>query len=65
VLYCHGRIWWRRDGTERDLSGILVVDDHAVIAKACGHVFESIGIERIISAQDVDSGRRQKDALIR
>jgi two-component system, NarL family, invasion response regulator UvrY len=38
------------------LSGVLVVDDHPVIAKACGHVFESLGIENVISAGDVDSG---------
>jgi two-component system, NarL family, invasion response regulator UvrY len=38
------------------LSGVLVVDDHPVIAKACGHVFEALGIENIISAGDVDSG---------
>jgi two-component system, NarL family, invasion response regulator UvrY len=38
------------------LSGILVVDDHPVIAKACGLVLEPIGIEKIISAYDVDTG---------
>ena len=38
------------------MSGVLVVDDHPVIAKACGHVFESLGIENIVSAGDIDSG---------
>jgi DNA-binding NarL/FixJ family response regulator len=38
------------------LSGILVVDDHPVIAMACGHVFESAGIKDIISADNIDSG---------
>ena len=38
------------------MSGILVVDDHPVIAKACGLVLEPIGIEKIISAHDVDTG---------
>jgi DNA-binding NarL/FixJ family response regulator len=41
---------------EQDLSGILIVDDHPVIARACGHVFESIGIENVIAAGDVESG---------
>jgi two-component system invasion response regulator UvrY len=36
--------------------GILVVDDHPIIAKACGLVLEPIGIEKIISACDVDTG---------
>jgi two-component system, NarL family, invasion response regulator UvrY len=39
-----------------DLTGILVVDDHPVIAKACGLVLEPIGIEKIISAHDADTG---------
>lgn len=38
------------------MAGILVVDDHPVIAKACGLVLEPIGIETIISACDVDTG---------
>jgi two-component system, NarL family, invasion response regulator UvrY len=38
------------------LGGILVVDDHPVIAKACGLVLEPIGIEKIISAYDADTG---------
>jgi two-component system, NarL family, invasion response regulator UvrY len=38
------------------LSGVLLVDDHPVIAKACGHVFETIGIEKIVSVRDVASG---------
>jgi DNA-binding NarL/FixJ family response regulator len=38
------------------LSGVLVVDDHPIIAKACGHAFESLGIEEIIAAGDIDSG---------
>jgi|KBSMisStaDraftv2_1062788.scaffolds.fasta_scaffold327472_1 two-component system invasion response regulator UvrY len=41
---------------ERPLSGILVVDDHPVIAKACGLVLEPIGIEKIISAHDANTG---------
>ncbi len=38
------------------MSGILVVDDHPVIAKACGLVLEPLGVEKIISAYDVDTG---------
>jgi two-component system invasion response regulator UvrY len=38
------------------LSGILVVDDHPVIAKACGIVLEPIGADKIISARDVNTG---------
>jgi two-component system invasion response regulator UvrY len=38
------------------LTGILVVDDHPVIAKACGLVLEPIGMGKIISAYDVDTG---------
>jgi DNA-binding NarL/FixJ family response regulator len=38
------------------LSGILVVDDHPVIAKACGVVLEPLGIEKIISACDANTG---------
>jgi two-component system, NarL family, invasion response regulator UvrY len=38
------------------LSGILVVDDHPVIARACGLVLEPVGIEKIISAHDADTG---------
>jgi two-component system invasion response regulator UvrY len=38
------------------LAGILVVDDHPVIARACGLVLEPIGIEKVISAYDVDTG---------
>jgi DNA-binding NarL/FixJ family response regulator len=38
------------------LGGILVVDDHPVIAKACGLVLEPAGIEKIISAHDVETG---------
>jgi two-component system, NarL family, invasion response regulator UvrY len=41
---------------ESTLSGILVVDDHPVIAKACGLVLEPIGAEKIISAHDADTG---------
>ena len=35
-----------------------MVDDHPVIAKACGLVLEPIGIEKIISAHDADAGYR-------
>jgi DNA-binding NarL/FixJ family response regulator len=45
-------------GKERDLSGVLVVDDHPVVAKACGYVLESMGIEKVVSAGDVESGFR-------
>jgi len=38
------------------LSGILVVDDHPVIATACGALLEPIGIEKIISARDANTG---------
>jgi two-component system invasion response regulator UvrY len=38
------------------LSGILVIDDHPIIAKACGLVLEPLGIEKIISAGDADAG---------
>jgi DNA-binding NarL/FixJ family response regulator len=38
------------------MSGILVVDDHPVIAKACGVVLDPIWIEKIFSAFDVDTG---------
>lgn len=38
------------------MSGILVVDDRPIIAKACGLVLEPIGIEKIVSAFDVDTG---------
>jgi two-component system, NarL family, invasion response regulator UvrY len=38
------------------LSGILVVDDHPVIARACGLVLEPVGIETIIPAYDADAG---------
>jgi DNA-binding NarL/FixJ family response regulator len=41
---------------ERELSGVLIVDDHPVVAKACGHVLESMGLEKVISAGDVESG---------
>jgi DNA-binding NarL/FixJ family response regulator len=40
------------------LSGVLIVDDHPVVARACGHVLESMGIENVISAGDVESGFR-------
>jgi two-component system, NarL family, invasion response regulator UvrY len=40
------------------LAGILVVDDHPVIAKACGLVLEPVGIGKAISACDVDTGYR-------
>jgi DNA-binding NarL/FixJ family response regulator len=40
------------------MGSILVVDDHPAIAKACGYVFESIGISDTISAHDVESGFR-------
>jgi DNA-binding NarL/FixJ family response regulator len=40
------------------LSGILVVDDHPIIAKACRVVLETIGVEKIISASTVDAGYR-------
>jgi DNA-binding NarL/FixJ family response regulator len=43
---------WRRS----ILSGILVIDDHPIIAKACGLVLEAAGIEGIISAGDADAG---------
>jgi DNA-binding NarL/FixJ family response regulator len=38
------------------LSGILVVDDHPLIAKACGIVLEPVGVEKVISAHDVNAG---------
>jgi DNA-binding NarL/FixJ family response regulator len=38
------------------MSRILVVDDHPIIAKACGSVFESIGVEDTVAAHDVESG---------
>jgi two-component system, NarL family, invasion response regulator UvrY len=38
------------------LSGILVVDDHPVIARACGLVLEPVGIEAIIPAYDAEAG---------
>jgi two-component system, NarL family, invasion response regulator UvrY len=38
------------------LGGVLVVDDHPVIAKACGLVLEPIGIGKVISAHDADTG---------
>ena len=38
------------------MSGILVVDDHPVIVKACGLVLEPIGIEKVISAHDANTG---------
>jgi len=38
------------------LSGILVVDDHPVIARACGLVLEPIGIVKIISAHTAEAG---------
>jgi DNA-binding NarL/FixJ family response regulator len=40
------------------LSGILVVDDHPVIARACGLVLEPIGVETIIPAYDAETGYR-------
>lgn len=40
------------------MSSILVVDDHPVVANACGLVFESIGIKNILSANDIESGFR-------
>ena len=40
------------------MSGVLIVDDHPVVAKACSHVLESLGIEKVISAGDVESGFR-------
>lgn len=40
------------------MSGVLVVDDHPVVAKACSHVLESMGIEKVIAAVDVESGFR-------
>jgi DNA-binding NarL/FixJ family response regulator len=38
------------------LSSILVVDDHPVIATACGTLLEPIGFEKIISAKDANTG---------
>jgi two-component system, NarL family, invasion response regulator UvrY len=38
------------------VSGILVVDDHPVIAKACGVVLEPMGVEKIISASTAEAG---------
>ena len=38
------------------MSGILVVDDHPVIAKACHLVLEPIGVEKIVSAHNADAG---------
>ena len=38
------------------LASILVVDDHPIIAKACGLVLKQIGIEKIVSAYDVGTG---------
>jgi two-component system, NarL family, invasion response regulator UvrY len=41
---------------EHTLGGILVIDDHPIIAKACGLVLEPLGVEKIISAGNVDTG---------
>jgi DNA-binding NarL/FixJ family response regulator len=38
------------------VNGILVVDDHPVIAKACRIVLEPMGVEEIISASTADAG---------
>ena len=38
------------------MAGTLIVDDHPIIAKACGLVLEQIGIEKIVSACDIDTG---------
>jgi two-component system invasion response regulator UvrY len=38
------------------VKGILVVDDHPVIAKACCLVLEPLGIENVVSASTVDAG---------
>ena len=38
------------------MIGILVVDDHPVIARACSVVLEPIGIKEIISAHTADTG---------
>lgn len=38
------------------MGGILVVDDHPVIAKACSLVLEPVGVEKIISAHSADTG---------
>jgi two-component system, NarL family, invasion response regulator UvrY len=40
------------------LGGILVIDDHPIIAKACGLVLEPLGVEKVISAGNVDTGYR-------
>ena len=41
---------------EQALSGVLIVDDHPVIARACRVVLEPLGIDQIISASTVDAG---------
>jgi DNA-binding NarL/FixJ family response regulator len=41
---------------ENTLSGILVVDDHPVIATACDLVLEPIGVGKIVSAHNADTG---------
>jgi two-component system, NarL family, invasion response regulator UvrY len=38
------------------LGGILVIDDHPIVAKACGLVLEPLGMETIISAGNADTG---------
>jgi DNA-binding NarL/FixJ family response regulator len=38
------------------LGGILVVDDHPLIAKGCRSVFDSTGFGDVVSAFDLDSG---------
>ena len=38
------------------MSGILVVDDHPVIVKACRLVLEPLGIENVFSASTADAG---------
>jgi DNA-binding NarL/FixJ family response regulator len=40
------------------LRSVLVVDNHPVIATACAAVLEPMGIEKIISAYDADTGYR-------
>ena len=38
------------------MSGILVVDDHPIIAKACSLVLEGVGVGSVVSAATIDAG---------
>jgi DNA-binding NarL/FixJ family response regulator len=53
---CFGRVTVNVTAKEPILSGILVVDDHPVIARACGLVLEQVGVETIFAAHDAETG---------